>query len=314
MALQWVNRAGVLRHLHLGDALFRPSRVLSMQNRLRRLCISSQPQLKTARLGGLSSITSQRTHSFATDATTKPKRSTKSTDGKTKSITAKKTKSKTKAQSKPKPRRQLTEKQKEAKEKLKAREHLKELKETALTSPKKLPQSAYLLAVQDKMPQARTENQTQKEIFTATVEVVKGLSPLEQERYQHQADQNKATNEAAYADWVQSHTPLQIKAANIARRHLAKLLNKPCRLIKDERLVKRPGTAYIQFAKERNQSGDFKHMPVPQISLRIRDEWNNLTESEKEPYTKLAVEDKERYIREHQEVYGEPAKFAAKSD
>lgn len=169
MSLQWVSRAGVLRHLHLGDAMARPSRVTGLQNQLRRLCLSSQPRL-TPRVGALSTITSQQSHSYATDASRpKPKKSTKATDGTRKKSTA------------PKKKRELTEKQKEAKEKKKQRDHIKQLKETALETPKKLIAAGHRLAFQSKFSELRPQHSTIKETFSAASTAVKDMTADESE-------------------------------------------------------------------------------------------------------------------------------------
>ena len=104
---------------------------------------------------------------------------------------------------------------------------------------------------------------------------------LNHQRFQNQAEENRTANEASYAAWVKSHTPSQIRDANIARRSLARILNKPYRPIKDERLVKRPITAYLLYCKERNATGDFKHMAVSDATARTTEEWKGMTESEK---------------------------------
>lgn len=96
------------------------------------------------------------------------------------------------------------------------------------------------------------------------------------------AETNKATNKAAYSKWVQSHTPLQIKDANHARRRLTKLKNTRISPIDDDRLVKRPRTAYLLFFNERNAQGDFKHMAVKDITVQVAEEWKGLTNAEKE--------------------------------
>lgn len=167
MSLQWVSRAGVLRHLHLGDAMARPSRVTGLQNQLRRLCLSSQPRL-TPLVGALSTITSQQSHSYATDASRpKPKKSTKATAGTPKKTTA--------------PKKKLTEKQKEAKEKKKQRDHIKQLKETALETPKKLIAAGHRLAFQAKFSELRPQHSEIKETFSAASTAVKDMTADESE-------------------------------------------------------------------------------------------------------------------------------------
>ncbi|KAJ5740768.1 hypothetical protein N7493_000640 [Penicillium malachiteum] len=299
MASQLAGRAGILRHLNLGDVLSRPSRVISVQNQLRQLSLSSAPRLTTSRVGVLATITTQQSNGFATQ-TTSPK-TKKATDGKRKSTAAKK-------ETKPKPKRELTEKQKEAKAKKAERDSIKQLKETALQAPKKLSQRAHTLALQAKLPEVRDRNKSQNENFAATVKFVKQMPSYEFEPFKLQAEQNRASNEAAYSSWILSHTPTQIKDANLARRRLAKKIGKPCVLLKDDRLVKRPLSSYMIFARERIASGDFKHLQVADISGRASNEWKNLTASEKERFHKLAIQDRERYVHEHQDVYGVPPK------
>ncbi|KAJ5691314.1 hypothetical protein N7488_012049 [Penicillium malachiteum] len=299
MASQLAGRAGILRHLNLGDVLSRPSRVTAVQNQLRQLSLSSVPRLNTSRVGVLSTITTQQSNGFATQ-TTSPK-TKKATDGKRKSSAAKK-------ETKPKPKRELSEKQKEAQAKKAERDSIRQLKELSLEAPKKLSQRAHTLALQAKLPEVRDKNKSQTENFAATVKFVKEMPSYEFEPFKIQAEQNRASNEAAYSSWILSHTPTQIKEANLARRRLAKKIGKPCTLLKDERLVKRPLSSYMIFAQERVASGDFKYMQVADISGRTSSEWKSLSESEKQRFHKLAIQDRERYVHEHEKVYGVPPK------
>ncbi|KAJ5660040.1 hypothetical protein N7507_006491 [Penicillium longicatenatum] len=274
MSLQWVSRAGMLRHLHLGDAMARPSRVTGLQNQLRRLCLSSQSRL-TPQVGALSTFTSQQSHSYATDASRpKPKKSTKVTDGTRKKSTT------------PKKKRQLTEKQKEAKEKKKQRDHIRQLKETALEPPKKLIAAGNRLAFQSKFSELRPQYSTIKEAFGAASTAVKEMAANETERFQNQAEENRVANEASLASW------------------LKQLTGKPARPIVDDRLVKRPMTAFFWFMSERKASGDLKYMQASEVAKQIAQEWKDMTETEKAQYQKMQANDQERYIREHNEVYG----------
>ena len=89
----------------------------------------------------------------------------------------------------------------------------------------------------------------------------------------------------AYTKWVESHSPLVIAGANNARRALARKLKSPRReaLIPDERIPKRPLSAYLLFNKDRYASGDLKHIDT--LAARnnlVKDEWNALRESEKQ--------------------------------
>lgn len=87
---------------------------------------------------------------------------------------------------------------------------------------------------------------------------------------------------AAYDQWIKSHTPLQIKEANLARRRLAKLKKSSVPQLRDDRLVKRPRTAFVHYFVERTEGGDFKHMAAKDITSRVTEEWRGMTDYEKE--------------------------------
>lgn len=165
MALQLANRAGALRRLHLGDI---PSRVFTVQNQLRQLSLSSQPRLITPKAGVLSTTISQNA-TFATQAT-KPKKPKTTTKATKKPKTTKTTK-----------KRELTDKQKEAKALREERDLKKKLKETALTTPKKLPATAYQLAIQSTMAEARAASggAKQTEAFQKAVQLTKAIPSYE---------------------------------------------------------------------------------------------------------------------------------------
>lgn len=55
--------------------------------------------------------------------------------------------------------------------------------------------------------------------------------------------------------------------------------------IKDDRLVKQPRSAYVQFTVDRFASGDFAHMTVPESAKLIGREWKALNASEKKACT-----------------------------
>lgn len=152
MSLQRVARASALRRLCLGDASLLQTRVTVVHNQLARLSLASSAQFPTPLVGSVPPIhAQQRSHSYATDSKpTKAKKSAK------------------------KPARQLTEKQKEAKEKKESRELLKQLKETALTPPKKLPQTSRAVATQHKLNELKGQSSSRSpvETFKEAVEQV----------------------------------------------------------------------------------------------------------------------------------------------
>jgi hypothetical protein len=92
-------------------------------------------------------------------------------------------------------------------------------------------------------------------------------------------------------DWVNSHTPEQIRLANNARSLLKRRaaaaapgtkrgirsLNK----IRDERQVKRGQSGYLTFALERRESGDYKNIKLSESSKLISEEWKALSAGQK---------------------------------
>ncbi|CAI7675634.1 unnamed protein product [Penicillium manginii] len=306
MASQWASRLGALRHLQVANGLSRPTRVIELQNQMRQLSLASSPRFTAPLAGPVSTISSQRTQSFATTTeSAKPKRATRSKTTTTKRKSSTSTK---------KPKKELSEAQKEKKAKRAEIDRRKELVEKSLKEPAKLPQSVRGLAIKDAFAEHRGQHEGTVAIFKAAAESIKekGADAIN-EQYQPIADKNRATNEAAYEAWVRSHTPLQIKEANSARRALARDPTRKTRLflIKDDRQVKRPTSAFLLFTKERSFGGtDFKDMASTQVEAAKQ--WHSLSESEKEPYVKRAAEDRERYYREHLEVYGVEARRSSK--
>ncbi|CEJ59018.1 hypothetical protein PMG11_07655 [Penicillium brasilianum] len=297
MSLQRVARANVLRHLRLGDASSHQTRVIAVQNQLRRLSLATNPRFSTPLAGSPSAVKAQQSQTFATDAT-KSDSAKKST---------KKSSTKEPKAEKKKPTRALTEEQKEKKEKKESRELVKRLKETALQPPKKLPQVARSIAIQSKIKEVREQSSLRKpaEVLKEAVSQVQSQRLGEADRYINQAEENRAANKASYEAWIQQYTPLQVKQANTARKHLRRLGYTKYLALQDERLAKSPITAYMWYLKERHDSGDFKHLHVKEAASRIASEWKSLTDSEKQPFLTKSERDVERYREEYREVYGE---------
>jgi hypothetical protein len=106
------------------------------------------------------------------------------------------------------------------------------------------------------------------------------------QKYNHEANQNKAKNEQAYKRWVQSHSPLEIKLANNARRLLnkqAKAANKKKHInaIKDDRHVKSAIGPYTYFYIDRNASGDLNGMTVAERGKLVGREWKALSAAQR---------------------------------
>lgn len=111
------------------------------------------------------------------------------------------------------------------------------------------------------------------------------------QHYNHTANANRAANETAYRDWVEQHTPEQIRRANAARatlrRKLASGKSKTKRFghglsaIKDDRQVKRPTNAFFKFNTERQSSGDLKNIRLGEAVKLVKGEWDALTSGER---------------------------------
>ncbi|KAL2011666.1 hypothetical protein VTN00DRAFT_4384 [Thermoascus crustaceus] len=326
----------VFRQLSLRGTFSVPARVSLLPSHAGRLPLAASGLLvdSVTTNGSYGSALSQTLiNSYATSAgrpkanSGKAKATTKATKKRSASSAttkkASKTKKPEKTEAKKPEKKELTEEQKEARKAKELKQKIKELKAMALEPPKRLSSTAHSLALTDMLAKLRGkgEGKAPQELFKEATAAVKTLSPDELESYARTAESNKEANAAAYVDWVKSHTPLQIKQANEARKKLAKLLPESKLKyppIHDERQVTRPRFAYIHFVKERFDSGDFKHMPVKDATTRASQEWNSLTPSEKEKYVKLQAADEERYRQEYRKVYGEeptytksPAKEAA---
>jgi hypothetical protein len=137
---------------------------------------------------------------------------------------------------------------------------------------------------------------------------------------------NKEKNVAAYKRWVQSHTPLEIKQANSARRALARKAKAAGKKttypsIKDDRTVKQARNAYSYFFADRHASGDLKGLSIGEAGKLLGREWKELSSSEVQVnihtdllvthptdsvqiYTNKAEADKTRYVEEYKTVYG----------
>ena len=109
---------------------------------------------------------------------------------------------------------------------------------------------------------------------------------MRSQKYNHEANENKSKNELAYKTWVQSHSPVEIKKANNARRLLTKKAKaagkkKIYRTIQDDRTVHHPLSSYTYFFKARNDSGDLNGMSVGERAKLVSQEWKTLAATEK---------------------------------
>lgn len=151
--------------MHRG-AIPRPTGVTSVQNQLRRLCLSTNSTQTRPQLQALLPIRSLvQSNSFVT-APTDAKKAKKSKAKKPKAKKAKKP---------------LTEKQQEAKKIKEEKDHIKQLKETALTLPKKLPFTFQGVAMQTKLVEVRGQYKTMAEAFQKASDLVKTIEGHEKQ-------------------------------------------------------------------------------------------------------------------------------------
>ncbi|KAH0436966.1 hmg box [Colletotrichum camelliae] len=223
---------------------------------------------------------------------------------KTKKVAAKKP-AKKPAKPKGRPRRALT-----PEEKLKLEK--KDLKQVALlaSEPSNSVTTAWQVYQTEKLRAEAIPRGEFGSRIAAFAEDFKNLSTQELQRVQETANANKLKDNATYKAWVESHTPLEIYNANVARRRLralkpqkeGKRQNKPKSIV-DERLPKSPISSFMYYVKARWAQGDLPEGVGP-ATKAIGEGWTNLTEAEKAPYQALAKSDLERYEREVKDVLG----------
>lgn len=79
---------------------------------------------------------------------------------------------------------------------------------------------------------------------------------------------------------MESYNPAQIRDANLARAALGRKTDKTHRKISDERVPKRPSSAYSLFVKERWAAGGLEGAAT-QASAELAREWRALPDGEK---------------------------------
>lgn len=164
MSLQTVARGGILR-MHRG-VIPRPTGVTSMQNQLRRLCLSTSSTQARPKLQAVLPMRSLlQSKSFATAP---------NGEKTTKKPNAKKPKAK-------KAKKPLTEEQLARKKLKEDRAQIKQLKLTALQPPKKLPYSFYTLALQAKLPELKGQYPTMGEAFKQAPALIKTIEGYEKQ-------------------------------------------------------------------------------------------------------------------------------------
>lgn len=108
------------------------------------------------------------------------------------------------------------------------------------------------------------------------------------QHYNHLSHTERERRQAEYKRWVESHSPEEIEIANRARYTLRLRSQKKqgrhskWPAIQDERQVKRPLSAYLQFSINRHKSGDFTNISTTERAKLIGKEWRELDQSEKD--------------------------------
>ncbi|XP_014554617.1 hypothetical protein COCVIDRAFT_39489 [Bipolaris victoriae FI3] len=179
----------------------------------------------------------------------------------------------------------LTEEEKE-------KAKIRELRAKALKEPVgQRPVSGYNVFVAELLKGKPRGSETQTAKITNATKEFNNLSPAQLEHYNHLANEQSAARKAEFDKWIQSHTPEQIRIANLARAQLrrrfaGKQKGNPAYTAKlhDPRRVKAALNPYALFFRARHASGDFKGISAVDASKLIGAEWKALNESEKQKY------------------------------
>ncbi|KAE8453708.1 hypothetical protein EG329_009219 [Mollisiaceae sp. DMI_Dod_QoI] len=284
--LSTIGRAAVRRVVARGPQS--TNRSLQSVWQLQRVAAVEQADKTSSRSHAL--FQSRRSYATTTKAAPKSKSKSKSTTAakpKTKKAPVKKAVKKPAKRKRPvlkkkpvkkpvKPKKVLTEAQKE-------NIVLKKLKTTALTVPTFKPATAWLVFATERVKEQTKNTKTgAAPVMKGIAENYKSLSPSELESLNHAANQNKAANKIQYKQWVESHTPDQIREANNARRLLKKKLkSNGYPPIQDSRLPKRATSARFLFIQDRYASGDLKSIGFTEAAHLLAKEWDALPASER---------------------------------
>ncbi|KAF1951464.1 hypothetical protein CC80DRAFT_597405 [Byssothecium circinans] len=207
---------------------------------------------------------------------------------------------------KPKPKRIKKVLTAEDKEKL----SIKKYKEAALKAPTTLSQlSAWHTFAAEMLGKDAVGSKGASNALREAAAKYKNLEPAEKEHYNHLANERTAAKRAEYQAWIKTHTPEQIRQANIARNYLRRKATTPSRRrrytpLQDDRLLTAPAPPYIRFSQERRKSGDLKSIPIGDASKLIGTEWNALSVSEKQKYVDEYLADVPKYKKKYEETYG----------
>lgn len=182
----------------------------------------------------------------------------------------------------PEEKAEVSAKAKEAKKK----EDIKLLKAQALTPPKYRPVNPWSVYVKENIA-GKSGNGPSSGHMKTLAQDFKNISSREREHLNHLVTEHNAKSLREFQEWLNAHTPAQIKDANQARARLRKLVPEGPKKtlqfapIKDARLLKRPSGTYLQYHMERLESGDFRNVSFTDVSKDIATEFKALSASEK---------------------------------
>ncbi|OAQ81624.1 HMG box protein [Purpureocillium lilacinum] len=211
----------------------------------------------------------------------------------TKTTKKKKTATKTAKKAAPKKPKKKAKKVLTPEEKEKA--EIKELKNMALLKgPSLLPETLWSVYVADNLPSGQGKLTDKiKEVASR----FSGLSEYEKDRLRSTAQSNQTANKQTRQQWIESYPPEAVYMANVARRRLARRLDKSrVYLIHDDRLPKRAGTPYTLFVKSRfrGASASGGSGASAQDTFRAMSaEWKSMSEADKKPFQDMARDEAE---------------------
>ncbi|KAL2017814.1 hypothetical protein VTK56DRAFT_1616 [Thermocarpiscus australiensis] len=188
---------------------------------------------------------------------------------------------------------------------------IKELKKRALLKEiHRLPSTAWSVYVSQHFREQQAGNtKADPSVFGPTITRLarefKELSTEERAKLDDIARQNKVTNETAYKNWIESHTPQEIHDANYARSVLRRSFKIPARhQIPDSRFPKKPLNPYASYVKSRIHSPDLANLPPRDRLASIGKEWKSLSDAEKQPHIEVGITDLDRYVKAKHALLG----------
>ncbi|KAG6004195.1 hypothetical protein E4U21_001336 [Claviceps maximensis] len=247
-------------------------------------------------------LSPKKTAAAATSAT--------STGGKAKKTTAAATKKKSAAPKKKKPaakkkaapkKKRVVKKKKAVKKKVvkkltpeeKEAVQMRTLKKLALfKGPNLLPDSAWTVFCSNNI---KSEEGLLGHRMKEISDKYSKLSEAEKERLQSIANKNSATNQDIRQKWINDHSPEAIYTANLARRRLARKLNKSrIYFIHDNRQPKRSLSSYSLFLKSKYPQASADFGTAPEAFRAMSKEWKTLTDSDKKTFQEESAKDSQR--------------------